>query len=215
VRPRAGIPSSAARWAIGNVIPSEVFCSILHAPSSSEYSLWTWRCATAPLTFRILPAGSDGNRGDPATCEACAVIWLLRHGEAEDSAPDDASRRLTEKGERQSRTAGRALAKLGVELEACLSSPKVRALDTARLACEALEIEVEEAESLRGGDFDPDEVVAGRGNVLLVGHEPDFSRAIQRATGARVEIKKGGLAAIDDGLLIALLRPRQIREIAG
>ncbi len=145
------------------------------------------------------------------------MIWLLRHGEAEDNTPDDASRRLTEKGERQSRTAGRALAKLGVELEACLTSPKVRALDTARLACEALEIEleVEETESLRGGDFDPEGVAAGRGNVLLVGHEPDFSRAIQRATGARVEMKKGGLAAIDDGLLVSLMRPRQVREIAG
>jgi phosphohistidine phosphatase len=152
---------------------------------------------------------------DPATCEASAVIWLLRHGEAEDDAPDDASRRLTKKGERQSRTAGLALAKLGVELEACLTSPKVRALDTARLACEALEIDVEETDSLRGGDFDPEEVAAGRGNVLLVGHEPDFSRAIQRATGARIDMKKGGLAAIDDDLLLSLLRPRQIREIAG
>jgi phosphohistidine phosphatase len=143
------------------------------------------------------------------------VIWLLRHGEAEGNARDDASRRLTDKGERQSRIAGLALAKLGVELDACLTSPKVRALETARLACEAFEIEVEETESLCGGDFDPEDVAAGRGEVLLVGHEPDFSRAIQRSTGARVDIKKGGLAAIDDGLLVSLLRPRQIREIAG
>jgi phosphohistidine phosphatase len=143
------------------------------------------------------------------------VIWLLRHGEAEDNAADDASRRLTEKGERQSRTAGQALAKLGVELDVCLSSPKVRALDTARLACDALGLEVEQTEALRGGDFDPEDVSAGRGNVLLVGHEPDFSRAIQLATGARVDMKKGGLAAIEDGLVVSLLRPRQIREIAG
>jgi phosphohistidine phosphatase len=143
------------------------------------------------------------------------VIWLLRHGEAEDNAPDDASRRLTKKGERQSRTAGQALAKLGVELDVCLSSPKVRALDTARLACDALGLEVEQTEALRGGDFDPEDVAAGRGSVLLVGHEPDFSRAVQLATGARVDMKKGGLAAIEDGLLVSLLRPRQIREIAG
>jgi phosphohistidine phosphatase len=143
------------------------------------------------------------------------VIWLLRHGEAEDNAPDDASRRLTEKGQRQSRTAGQALAKLGVELDVCLSSPKVRALDTARLACDALGLEVEQTEALRGGDFDPEDVAARRGNVLLVGHEPDFSRAIELTTGARVDMKKGGLAAIEDGLLVSLLRPRQIREIAG
>ena len=74
---------------------------------------------------------------------------------------------------------------------------------------------MEQTEALCGGDFDPEDVAAGRGNVLLVGHEPDFSRAIQLATGARVEMKKGGLAAIEDGLLVSVLRPRQIREIAG
>jgi phosphohistidine phosphatase SixA len=51
--------------------------------------------------------------------------------------------------------------------------------------------------------------------VLLVGHEPDFSRAVQLATGARVELKKGGLAAIDGSILSSLLRPPQLRRIAG
>jgi len=143
------------------------------------------------------------------------MIWLLRHGEAEDHAPDDAARRLTEKGERQSRAAGEALVRLGAKLDACLASPKVRARDTARLACEALGLEPEVTEALRGGDFDLEELTAGRGEVLLVGHEPDFSRAIQLATGARVELKKGGLAAIEGGTLLTLLRPGQIREIAG
>ena len=144
-----------------------------------------------------------------------SVIWLLRHGEAEDSAADDAARRLTAKGERQSRDAGTALEVLGTELDVCLSSPKVRALATAELACEALGVAVEVTDALRGGDFDPDALAAGRGNVLLVGHEPDFSRAIQLATGARVDLKKGGVAALDDGVLACLLRPRQLREIAG
>ena len=99
------------------------------------------------------------------------MIWLLRHGEAEDAAADDAARRLTPKGERQAHAAGAALAALGVGITACLTSPKVRALDTARLACEALGIEPEVVEALRGGDFDPAELAAGRGEVLLVGHE--------------------------------------------
>ena len=142
------------------------------------------------------------------------MIWLLRHGHAEDSAEDDASRRLTEKGERQSRLAGEALAALSVKLDACLTSPKVRARDTARLAAKPLGVEVEEAEALRGGDFDPEELVAGRGDVMLVGHEPDFSRAVQSATGARVELKKGGVAAIEDGTLVCLLRPAQLSAIA-
>ena len=142
------------------------------------------------------------------------MIWLLRHGEAEDSAGDDAGRELTKKGERQSRVAGRALVALGVEIDACLASPKVRARDTAAIACRELGAEVEEAEALRGGDFDPLQLAAGRGEVLLVGHEPDFSRAIQAATGARVGLKKGGVAVIDDARLVSLLTPQQLRRIA-
>jgi len=142
------------------------------------------------------------------------VIWLLRHGDASHEAPDDASRPLTAKGERQAVAAGVALAALDAGIEACLTSPKVRALDTARIACEALGIEPEVTDALRGGDFDPAELAAGRGTILLVGHEPDFSRAIQLATGGRVEMKKGGLAAIDDSTLTALLRPGQLRRIA-
>jgi phosphohistidine phosphatase len=143
------------------------------------------------------------------------MIWLLRHGDAEDSTGDDASRRLTAKGERQALAAGRALAELGVEVDRCLTSPKVRAAGTARIACEPLGIDYEEAEALRGGDFDPRELAAGSETVLLVGHEPDFSRAVMLATGARVQLKKGGLAAIDGSILSSLLRPGQIRRIAG
>ncbi|MEA2311742.1 MAG: phosphohistidine phosphatase, partial [Solirubrobacteraceae bacterium] len=66
-------------------------------------------------------------------------IWLLRHGEAvpHDSKPDD-ERELTARGEHQASAAGQALARLGHEFDACYTSPKVRARDTARLACEAL-----------------------------------------------------------------------------
>ena len=143
------------------------------------------------------------------------MIWLLRHGDAADHAADDASRPLTGKGKRQARAAGAALAALGVGIDACLTSPKLRAVETARLACEPLGIEPEMSEALRGGDFDPEELAAGRGTVLLVGHEPDFSRAVQLLTGGRVEMKKGGLAAIDGKTLVSLLRPAQIRLIAG
>jgi phosphohistidine phosphatase len=144
---------------------------------------------------------------------AC-VIWLLRHGAAEDDAPDDASRCLTEKGERQSRAAGAALAKLEADIQVCLTSPKVRASQTARIAAKELGIEVEETDALRGGDFDLVELTAGRGEVLLVGHEPDFSRAVQLATGARIDLKKGGIAVIDGATLVSLLRPAELRAIA-
>ncbi len=144
------------------------------------------------------------------------MIWLLRHGDAEaGEGKPDAERGLTEKGRRQSRDAGLALKALAVSLDGCISSPKVRAKDTAELACEALGAEVELDERLAGGDVDPLEIAAGRSDVLLVGHEPDFSRAVAAVTGSRVKMRKGGLAAIDDHLLHALWRPKDLRAIAG
>jgi phosphohistidine phosphatase len=142
------------------------------------------------------------------------MLYFLRHGDAEHETSDDAARRLTEKGERQSQAAGRALAVLGVNVDSCLSSPKVRAEQTARLACEHLDVEVEIAEELRGGPFDPLTLAAGRGDVLLVGHEPDFSNAVADLTGARVKLRKGGIACVEDGLLHDLMRPKQLQRIA-
>jgi phosphohistidine phosphatase len=142
------------------------------------------------------------------------VLYFQRHGEAEEKNGDDATRRLTARGERQSAEAGRALAALGAEIDACLTSPKTRAAETARLACEALSLEPEQAPALRGGDFDSLEVTAGRGDVLLVGHEPDFSSEVARLTGGRVKLRKGGLAIVDGNTLTALLRPRDLAAIA-
>jgi phosphohistidine phosphatase len=142
------------------------------------------------------------------------MIYLLRHGDAEDGNGDDAARRLTSKGERQAEAAGQALAALGAEIDACLTSPKVRAADTARLACRALGPEPEIAERLRGGPFDSLALCAGRGNVLLVGHEPDFSTEIARLTGAKVKLRKGGLAIVDTNTLLALLRPKDLARVA-
>ena len=144
------------------------------------------------------------------------MIWLLRHGDAEaGEGKPDAERELTSKGERQSRDAGAALKALGVSFDACLTSPKVRAKATAELACEPFGVEVEADDRLAGGDFDPLELAPGRGEVLLVGHEPDFSGAVAMITGSRVKMKKGGVAAIDDHLLHALYRPKDLRAIAG
>ncbi len=142
------------------------------------------------------------------------MIYLLRHGDAEDGNGDDAARRLTPKGERQAEAAGRALATLDAEIDACLTSPKLRAADTARLACQALGLEPETTAELRGGRFDSLALAAGRDNVLLVGHEPDFSAEVARLTGANVKLRKGGLAILDGSILLALLRPKDLARIA-
>ena len=143
------------------------------------------------------------------------MIWLLRHGDAADGSPD-AERPLTERGEEQSRTAGAAMAALGISLDACLLSPKVRAAETARLACEALGVEPVVELRLEGGPFDPEELALEHGEeVLLVGHDPDFSMAVHTSTGAQVRMKKGGLAGIDSGELRVMLRPAELRVLAG
>jgi broad specificity phosphatase PhoE len=99
-------------------------------------------------------------------------LWLLRHGEAEPhDARADAERRLTPRGERQSEAAGAALARLGIEFAACYTSPRVRALDTARLACASLGVEPTVLESLSSG-FD-----AGEALELLYA-EPEDARIV-------------------------------------
>ena len=151
-------------------------------------------------------------------------LWLLRHGEAvpHDSKPDQ-ERELTARGERQALAAGAALARLGLEFDACYTSPKVRALDTAKLACRALGIEPVVEEAI-GGGFDRDDAIAllrahgDDARVLVVGHEPDFSQVVHDLTGGRVDFKKGGVAAVREergsGELLTLLRPRELESIA-
>ena len=143
------------------------------------------------------------------------MIWLLRHGDAQDGSPD-AERPLTDKGREQSRAAGAALKALGVEISACLTSPKVRAADPAQIACAELgEVEPQLEPKLAGGPFDAEALAAGLGeNVLLVGHDPDFSAAVHSLTGAQVRMKKGGLAGVEKGELMVLLRPAELTAIA-
>jgi phosphohistidine phosphatase len=153
-----------------------------------------------------------------------AQLWLLRHGEAEphDARPDD-ERRLTERGEAQSRDAGRALVTLGIGFGLVFTSPKVRARDTALLACESLGVEPVSHPAL-GSGLDVHEALAlaaaggADGRTLLVGHEPDLSQVVHELTGARAQFKKGGVAGMGlrnttRGELLVLLRPRELRVL--
>ena len=151
-------------------------------------------------------------------------LWLLRHGEAvpHESKPD-AERELTPRGERQAVAAGEGLARLGIEFDACYTSPKVRARDTAKLACRALNIEPQE-EDVLGDGFDREEALellyrhGADSRVLVVGHDPSFTQVVHDLTGARVDFKKGGVAVVrterTGGELLALLRPRELESLA-
>lgn len=152
-------------------------------------------------------------------------LWFLRHGEAEphDARPD-ADRRLTARGEEQSRAAGRALVKLEVAFQLVLTSPRIRALDTARLACQELgsDFVVDNSLSSEFGIDDALELAAAAGDdkrVLFVGHDPDFTQVVFDLTGARIDLKKGGVAGVRmlgsrKGELLVLLRPRELALVA-
>ena len=151
-------------------------------------------------------------------------LWLLRHGEAEPHGTrPDPERRLTPRGERQAIAAGRTLRALGVEVAAAFTSPRVRAADTARLACESLGVEPVVHEPL-SGEFDADDARAlmaeqdADARVLLVGHEPDFSQVVFDLTGGRIDLKKGGVAAVrldrTRAELFVLLRPRELELLS-
>jgi phosphohistidine phosphatase len=141
------------------------------------------------------------------------MLWLLRHAEAADGQPDD-ERPLNERGMRQATDAGLALARLGVHLDACLSSPKLRAVQTAEHACEPLGVPVTIEPALSGEPFDVHGMIAGLGDVLLVGHDPSFSLTLHDLTGTQARMRKGGLAGIAKGELVTLLRPSELAAIA-
>jgi phosphohistidine phosphatase len=141
------------------------------------------------------------------------MLWLLRHAEAADGVPDD-QRPLTELGVRQARAAGVALERLGTTLEACLSSPKLRAVQTAELACEPLGLPVTVDSRLSGEPFDVADLTAGFEDAMLVGHDPSFTLTLHELTGAQARMSKGGLAAINKGELIMLMRPHELFALA-
>ena len=173
-------------------------------------------------------------------------LWLLRHADAEPHGTrPDPQRYLTERGERQARVAGLALARMGVEFEAVLSSPKERALRTATLALGVWgkrPLETQPQRKLKvhpplEGGFDARQALAAMAQLgpdarlLAVGHEPDFSGVVEELTGARIDLKKAGLAVVRllsapagegpsgpsvvaGGELVLLLRPAELALIA-
>jgi phosphohistidine phosphatase len=161
-------------------------------------------------------------------------LWVLRHAEADrlgigqHGTRSDSARRLTARGEQQSRAAGVALARLQASFKAVLFSPKTRARQTAELAAEAWQEEqrslLREHPPLASGFDGADALqalsaIGADGRLLIVGHEPDLSRTIADLTGARVDLKKGGLAVVRlegvGGELAVLMRPRELALIAG
>ena len=134
------------------------------------------------------------------------LLDLLRHADAGDPEAwdrPDAERPLSDKGRKQAKRLGDHLAEIGFHAEAIVTSPKVRAAETAELVAERINGDVTEDERLAGSlDLDVIEAIlhdAGDpAEAMLVGHDPDFSELMSvlcAATG--VTMRKGALARIE------------------
>ena len=135
-------------------------------------------------------------------------LYLLRHADAGDPAEwdgDDAKRPLSAKGEKQARNLARLLSKNGFAPDSIVTSPKVRARQTAEVLAEAVGVNVDidaRLGALDGLD-ELDAVVtdAGGSKVVVVGHDPDFSDLCAELTGTpNLPIKKGAMCRIDVSL---------------
>lgn len=133
-------------------------------------------------------------------------LYLLRHADAGDPAAWDGAdedRPLSVKGERQADRLGRFLAGAGFGPAAIITSPKVRAAQTAQIVAEHLGRPAVVDDRLAGGlDLEAVEAILhDRGNplrLILVGHDPDFTELVATLCGAAgVSIRKGALARID------------------
>lgn len=165
-------------------------------------------------------------------------IYILRHGIAvERETPgfdNDADRPLLPKGEHRLRAAGAAMRKMELSFDLILSSPFLRAKQTAGIIAKELKLKqrVQFSDALTpGGSFKSlvrqlNDLEPVPENVLLVGHEPYLSRLISLLISGdettRLDVKKGGLCGLEADSLCAgscaelnwLLTPSQMELMA-
>ena len=147
-------------------------------------------------------------------------LYLLRHGKADwpDWDKPDDERPLTKDGKREMRRIAQFLAALNVTPSLILSSPLPRAWQTAEIAAAVLGVQLQEEPVLRKS-FTAAKLRAlikrAKGSdLMLVGHDPDFTDMVRGLTGGIVKLGKGGIARIDldtegaTGRLIWLFPPK-------
>jgi phosphohistidine phosphatase len=157
-----------------------------------------------------------------AAGEALRVqVYIIRHGHAVDEGPglSDESRYLSKKGRKNVREVGRVLREANIELDAILTSPLVRAVQTAELIAERLDFVgvVEALPALAPGV--PPRVVAAalasRGSrVAVFGHEPGVSAlgAFLCGRPSFPPFRKAQVSLIDDGKPIWFINPETLER---
>ncbi|MFN0055565.1 MAG: phosphohistidine phosphatase SixA [Planctomycetales bacterium] len=137
-------------------------------------------------------------------------VWLVRHAiaaEITEFPGPDSERPLTEKGKKQFRQFGAWLEEQGVRPDAVLTSPLVRAVETAELLRKALGLKktaVTQSPELSPGVIPQTALQQAQGaslpSIALVGHEPDLSGALSAFIGGgRIAFGKGCIAAVEFG----------------
>jgi phosphohistidine phosphatase len=135
------------------------------------------------------------------------LVTFLRHADAEPDAGSDFTRKLTPKGLDQSEKVARFCSRNGLQPELILASPVLRAAQTAEILSKKLgDIEIISCPWLACG-MTPESCLnelhgyARLENLFVVGHEPDFSRAIANLIGcgdpSSLKIRKASLTSIE------------------
>ena len=142
----------------------------------------------------------------PETAPLPLSLLFIRHADAGDSATwegDDALRPLSRKGRRQSKRLGALLDDLGVRPAVLLTSPRVRAADTAKLVGRAVGVKAAVDARLDAG-FGREslsaivaDVPATAEIVAIVGHDPDFSTLASWLADAPISMAKGALVRLE------------------
>ncbi|RPI81970.1 MAG: phosphohistidine phosphatase SixA [Chloroflexi bacterium] len=153
-------------------------------------------------------------------------LYFLRHalaGDRMDWKEDDRLRPLTEEGKKRTASSAEKIARLNLGLDAIITSPLVRARQTAEIVADRLDMrsKMVEDESLAPG-FGPKELseilekYPDANALMVVGHEPDFSDTISTLIGGGdIVCKKGGLVRVTllnvqalEGQLVWLIPPK-------
>ena len=139
------------------------------------------------------------------------IIHIVRHAEAVERSADipEEHRFLTRRGRKRFRKVGKSLRKLGIEPDVIVTSPMIRAVQTADILADALRYDGELlVAALLAPGFRPqalDELLSLSGypkakEVALVGHEPDLGILTQRLLATE------GACSLDKGAVVSLKR---------
>lgn len=127
-------------------------------------------------------------------------LFVVRHAEASPGEPDDL-RTLTAHGKQQARELGRRFVRKKIKPDAVISSPLLRARETAAGIAAAVGVEPEQDERLAPGATSEDvrALVAGRGEtVVIVGHQPDCGQIVAAIDGGPApEFPAGGVRELE------------------